>query len=198
LWVLLQDTVAHLVGVLKRLVEPENSEKHGFRVLVPDEDNLCRWHVELFGFDTDTQLCEDLAMYEEIKGRNNILVEVLFPPDYPNSPPFLRYVSCFPICLLSRSLTRPSRFRSPLLRRIVEPRFHQYTGHVTIGGSLCIEDLTRTGWNSENDLSTFLIMLRNLLVEGHALVDTGNLSEYTPQEAAEAFVRVAGQHGWQP
>jgi len=39
-------------------------------------------------------------------------------------------------------------------------------------------------------------MIRNLLVEGYALIDMSNLNEYTEAEAREAFNRVAMQHGW--
>lgn len=49
------------------------------------------------------------------------MMEVVFPGTYPSLPPFMR---------------------------VVYPRFHQYTGHITIGGSVCIKDLTRSGLHS--------------------------------------------------
>lgn len=48
------------------------------------------------------------------------------------------------------------------------------------------------------ELQTFLVMIRNLLVEGGALIDMDNLSEYSEAEARGAFRRVAMQHGWKP
>ena len=33
-------------------------------------------------------------------------------------------------------------------------------------------------------------------MEGGALVDVDNLSEYSQEEAMAAFMRVAAQHGW--
>jgi len=83
------------------------------------------------------------------------------------------------------------------LLRVVYPRFHQYTGHITIGGSVCIKDLTASGWNPKYSLSSFIIMIRNLLMEGGALIDMGDLSDYTETEAREAFQRVALAHGWE-
>jgi len=42
------------------------------------------------------------------------------------------------------------------------------------------------------------VMIRNLLLEGGALIDMEHMSEYSEQEGREAFVRVAQQHGWEP
>lgn len=100
-----------------------------------------------------------------------MLLEVLFPEDFPTGPPFIR---------------------------VVYPRFHQYTGHITIGGSLCVQELTRSGWKPEFDLFSFIIMLRDLLVDGGALIDLDGAFEYTEEEARAAFIRVAEAHGWTP
>jgi len=143
-------------------------DKEGFSV-EPVGDNLYRWHVNFFGFDANAQIFEDLQMYKEATGKDHVLLEVQFMGDYPKSPPFMR---------------------------VIYPRFHQYTGHITIGGSICVKDLTRAGWQSVYQLQPFLVMIRNLLVEGSALIDMSNLTEYTEAEAREAFNRVAMQHGW--
>lgn len=65
------------------------------------------------------------------------------------------------------------------------------------GGSLCIVDLTLTGWKPENDIETFIVLIRNLLMEGYtiffvnyffkikffskggALINLDNLNDYT-------------------
>ncbi len=53
-----------------------------------------------------------------------------------------------------------------------------------------LQDLTKTGWDREFQLRSFLVMIRSLLVEGGALVDMDNFStDYTEQEAREAFDR---------
>lgn len=39
-------------------------------------------------------------------------------------------------------------------------------------------------------------MIRNLLVEGKALVNFDFLHDYSEQEAKSAFYRVANFHGW--
>lgn len=117
------------------------------------------------------QYSDSMEYYTEETGRDTVLLEVLFPEDYPTGPPFIR---------------------------VVYPRFHQYTGHITIGGSLCIQELTRSGWKPDFDLFTFVIMLRNLLVDGGALIDMDSGNEYSEEEARAAFVRVAQAHGWTP
>lgn len=81
--------------------------------------------------------------------------------------------------------------------RVVYPRFHQYTGHITIGGSICVKELTPSGWSSDFDLPQFIIMIRDLMIEGGALIDMSDGStEYSEAEAREAFTRVAQAHGW--
>jgi ubiquitin-conjugating enzyme E2 Q len=70
-------------------------------------------------------------------------------------------------------------------------------GHA--GGSICVKDLTRSGWSAEFQLQPFFVMIRNLLLEGGALVDMDNYAtDYSEQEAREAFDRVARAHGWEP
>jgi hypothetical protein len=39
-------------------------------------------------------------------------------------------------------------------------------------------------------------MIRNLLLEGSALINMEDMSDYTETEARQAFARVAKQHGW--
>ncbi|KAF5825310.1 hypothetical protein DUNSADRAFT_11814, partial [Dunaliella salina] len=58
------------------------------------------------------QLLQLNAMYDHPPC---IIMEARFPPDYPNLP---------------------------FLLRVVSPRMAPYTGHVTAGGSICIEALT--------------------------------------------------------
>eukprot|EP00005_Dracoamoeba_jomungandri_P003665 CAMPEP_0174253666 /NCGR_PEP_ID=MMETSP0439-20130205/3032_1 /TAXON_ID=0 /ORGANISM="Stereomyxa ramosa, Strain Chinc5" /LENGTH=247 /DNA_ID=CAMNT_0015334815 /DNA_START=254 /DNA_END=994 /DNA_ORIENTATION=- len=158
-----------LMASLKKLMAPE-IEKNGFSIC-PQDDNIYKWDVKLFGWDENSQIKEDMFLYESATGKGHVQMEVVFPKNYPHNPPFMR---------------------------VVYPRFHQYTGHITIGGSICVKDLTKSGWKTvyAEEIETFFIMIRNLLVEGSALLNMDNLSEYTEQEGREAFVRVAQQHGW--
>ena len=85
---------------------------------------------------------------------------------------------------------------SPPFVHIVCPRFQQWTGHVTIGGSMCTEMLTSTGWNKDITALAFLLQLKNNIMEGDGKIDLYNKHEYTENEALSAFERVARHHGW--
>ena len=95
--------------------------------------------------------------------------EVIFPENYPHEPFFIRVVS---------------------------PRFAFRTGHVTIGGSICMQSLTPTGWSSARSLESFFVEIISLINQGDARLDTNNLFPYSLQEAKDAFNRVARDHGW--
>lgn len=129
---------------------------------------MMEWEVLFFNFDSELQIAGDLAKYKAKTGRRGVMMRVSFPPTFPNDPPYMR---------------------------VVYPRFHQYTAHVTIGGSVCIKDLTKSGWDSKNKIFPFLVMIRNLLIQGGALIDFDNMFDYSEHEAKSAFLRVAAQHG---
>jgi len=96
----------------------ENPEKEGFSICTVG-DNIYQWHVRLFGWDDGTQVSvvvvigvvivvccgccvillpnalqikQDMFLYESVTGKDHVLLEVLFPPDFPDNPPFLRVV----------------------------------------------------------------------------------------------------------
>eukprot|EP00798_Chlamydomonas_sp_ICE-L_P012411 gene12411-15603_t len=87
-------------------------------------DNAMLLRLEASNFDEATPagraLNQDLQAIMRQRGprHGSLLLEVSFPDDYPTSPFFLR---------------------------MVRPRCHMYTGHVTAGGSICIEALTQSG-----------------------------------------------------
>lgn len=84
----------------------------------------------------------------------------------------------------------------PPFIRVLAPRFALRSGHVTIGGSICMDLLTMSGWSPVNSIESVLIQIRTEMVEGGGRLDMGNKNEYTVEEAKAAFTRVAQQHGW--
>jgi len=135
----------------------------------PLDDNLYLWEVKLFGFDPKSDLSKDFEKVQKNEKERYIRLEMKFPNDYPFSPPFIR---------------------------VVRPRFKFHTGHVTIGGSICMELLTRSGWSPGNDIESILVQIRSEMLSGGARLDLNNKSDYTEKEAQDAFSRVAKQHGW--
>ena len=101
----------------------------------------------------------------------SVELELTFAADHPFSPPFLR---------------------------VLYPRFRFHTGHVTIGGSICMEVLTKSGWRPANDVESVLIQVRAELMAGGGRVDMANRNypSYDLHEAKAAFTRVAAHHGW--
>jgi hypothetical protein len=91
--------------------------------------------VQLSNFDKTDLLAQDMQKMKIVKKKiffvltsiyflfflkNHITLRVAFPPNYPFAPPYVR---------------------------VIKPRFQFRTGHVTIGGSICMEMLTNMGWS---------------------------------------------------
>ena len=78
------------------------------------------------------QLHADISKWFQKYGKGRkpgVHLQLKFPPNFPMSPPFVR---------------------------IVCPRFQYQTGRVTVGGSMCSETLTMTGWNPKIPAVAFL------------------------------------------
>lgn len=133
------------------------------------KQNLYHWNVRLYGFDKKSDLQKDLTEYAKRSGKDYIEIEMRFCKDYPFMPPFVR---------------------------VVRPRFKFLTGHVTVGGSICMELLTNSGWRSTNSIESILIQIRAEMYEGGARVEHGSSYEYGESEAWDAFYRAARNHGW--
>lgn len=117
-------------------------------------------------------LCNDIMSWFAQNGTGKVPgvhLKVYFYDSFPVSPPFVR---------------------------VVCPRFKQWTGHITIGGSMCTEMLTSTGWKSDITALGFLLQLKNNITEGNGKIEHLINYEYTEKEAFTAFARVARDHGW--
>ncbi|MCO5569453.1 hypothetical protein L7F22_023165 [Adiantum nelumboides] len=147
----------------------------GIEVILPDESNICRWHVSLsrslfkqFPLYKDLVECARQWNVPEVA----IKLECTFPENYPFCPPFIRVVS---------------------------PKFSFHTGHVTVGGSICMELLTASGWSPVYAFESIIVQVVNTMIEGGGRLDkraVATRSEYSKLEAREAFNRVARDHGW--
>uniref|UniRef100_A0A6B2LKV9 UBC core domain-containing protein n=1 Tax=Arcella intermedia TaxID=1963864 RepID=A0A6B2LKV9_9EUKA len=129
-------------------------------------ENLYHWIVKLY---FDGPLGTDLQASQKKFGIDYVELEMRFSEHYPFTPPFVR---------------------------VVRPRFQFRTGHVTIGGSICMELLTNSGWRSTNDIESILIQIRAEMQGGNARLDLNAGQSYSEHEAWDAFNRAAGAHGW--
>lgn len=136
-------------------------------------DSLYRWAVKMHadGFPEGCSLRNELRRFgsEHPSGAGAVLMDVQFPNTYPMDPPFIR---------------------------VVRPRFQIHTGHITIGGSVCMQLLTPSGWLPSVSLESVFVAIRSEMVEGGGRLDFSNKNDYSVSEAKEAFDRVAQRYGW--
>ncbi|EMD36029.1 hypothetical protein CERSUDRAFT_156784 [Gelatoporia subvermispora B] len=152
-------------------------------------DNLFQWIVELHSFEPELPVAQDMRQ----RGVNSVVFEIRFPPTFPHSPPFFR---------------------------ILKPRFlpfiHGGGGHVTGGGSICMDLLTADGWlpsyrqvvpdylpislaNATHSISAVLLQIKlaisNLDPRPARLAANWD-TPYQIGEALEGYRRAASTHGW--
>jgi ubiquitin-conjugating enzyme E2 Q len=146
-------------------------------------DNVYQWIVELHSFHTFSINDNPLPLVQDMKraGVTSIILEIRFGPDFPFSPPYIR---------------------------VVRPRFLPFTrgggGHIVIGGAMCMELLTNTGWSSVMSMEAVLLQLRMAIasepfarLEGKIHTSTHRVNDYGTSEAAEGYLRACASHGWQ-
>ena len=164
-------------------------------------DDCAVWRLQVSGFDQALPgaraLNADLAELQRQGGSGYITMEASFPPSYPAAPFFLR---------------------------VITPRMQMYTGHVTAGGSICVEALTNSGspnsWQRDFTFEGVLTTVLHNMVDvepmqvrtatgpggrsGSLRVDLQHgvahcMREYSNQEAQAAFSRTLAHHaanGW--
>jgi len=139
------------------------------------EDSLYRWTVQMHadGFPENCPLRSELCRFgaQHSSRKAAIVMDVHFPNTYPMEPPFIR---------------------------VVRPRFLMHTGHITIGGSVCMQLLTPSGWLPSVSLENVFVAIRSEMIEGGGRIDFSPMGkrDYTMAEAEEAFKRVASRYGW--
>ena len=101
----------------------------------------------------------NLAKDMKVLGVDHIELEMKFPDQYPFEPPFVR---------------------------VVRPRFKRQTGFV-MNGALCMELLTKEGWNPINDIESVIVSVRSLLVVGDGRLQAASeLTEARYEQLLEA------------
>ncbi|KIM73751.1 hypothetical protein PILCRDRAFT_99249 [Piloderma croceum F 1598] len=135
-------------------------------------DNLFQWIVELHSFEETLPIAKGM----KTAGINSIIFEIRFPPTFPLAPPFFR---------------------------IIKPRLLPFIqgggGHVTGGGSMCMDLLTSDGWLPSYSISAVLLQIKlaisNLEPRPAQLARNWD-TPYGVQESLEGFKRAAATHGW--
>ncbi|KAG2129598.1 hypothetical protein DEU56DRAFT_872472 [Suillus clintonianus] len=135
-------------------------------------ENLFQWVVEMHLFDPDLPIAKDLKS----KGVNSLVFKICFPPMFPHSPPFFR---------------------------LVMPRFLPFMqgggGHVTAGGSICMDLLTSAGWLPSYNIASVLLQIKLAISSTDpkpAQLAHNWDQPYHPHEALSGYTRAAAMHGW--
>lgn len=130
------------------------------------KDRTDVWHIYL----SKENFVEHKKLYEDFNKRNidHILIEILLPFEFPFTPPFIR---------------------------LIEPRFKYQTGHVTIGGSVCMDLLTNEKWNCCMSIDKIIMIIKqNILSDEKSSLDIYNKTQYGLEEAKSAFARMVANH----
>lgn len=150
-----------------------NADLENFEIKFKNGDNFYVWTLvlDILKFELTEELKEDFEYSKAQQKKDPTLeFEITFPSSFPFDPPFIR---------------------------VVKPIFMFHTGHVTIGGSLCMESLTPSGWSSVRSIEGLFVEILSIILQGGARVDKSRLGHcYSYDEARAAFERVARHHGW--
>ncbi|XP_021379227.1 ubiquitin-conjugating enzyme E2 Q2-like isoform X2 [Mizuhopecten yessoensis] len=162
-------------GAVQRLLRDLKGMKESYKFGIegrPRGDNLFIWDVKLKDFPPESKLGKDLQNFaDKFKREPAVYIEMHFPGEYPMKPPFVR---------------------------ILRPRFKFLTGHVTIGGSICMQMLTNSGWTPTNDIEAILVQIRSeIMSDPNAQLERSDSDRpYGEQEARDAFTRMVKRYGW--
>lgn len=153
--------------------------------LMIEYNNILKTNLESFGLRFEinennilewkvyiNKIDDKSNLYKDMKELKieNIEMEIRFNSQYPILPPFVR---------------------------IIKPIFQFQTGHITSGGSICMELLTNQGWSPAYSIENLLIHIKATILEGEGRLDkTKKNTEYKYEESKKAFQRMLITHGW--
>ncbi|PNP59386.1 hypothetical protein THARTR1_00876 [Trichoderma harzianum] len=169
-------TLNRAIKELHEIQSHEDLASLGWYIDFDKISNVFHWTVELHSFEADLPLAKDMKQ----KGCTSVVLEFRFGANFPFSPPFVR---------------------------VVRPRFLPFSrgggGHVTMGGAICSEMLTNSGWSAAMTMEKVILQVRLGLVERDRPArlnpenGTNGTNDYGIGEAVDAYQRAARLHGWQ-
>lgn len=162
---------------LQKLQDSTPLAELGWYIDTEKIENAYQWIVELHSFHTFEYQGKKLPLSEDMKkkGITSVVLEVRFNKDYPFSPPYVR---------------------------VIRPQFLSFAagggGHIVIGGAICMELLTNTGWLSTSSMEAVFMQIRLAIAsEPYARLGPHANRDYGAAEGAEGYLRACRTHGWQ-
>jgi len=160
-----------IMGELKKLMKNNDvlDKDSGLHYQVEYDDS--NMYLVRFNLPIDNfEPGDELRKDLEKYNYNSIKMEIILPQRYPIEPPFVR---------------------------LIKPRFKFMTGHITSGGSICMELLTNQGWTATTTMEKLLLIVKMNMAAGGARLDTSqHYLEYSMSEAKSAYQRMLRSHGW--
>ncbi|EMD00741.1 hypothetical protein BAUCODRAFT_181496 [Baudoinia panamericana UAMH 10762] len=145
----------------------------GWYIDVDKVENPYQWIVELHSFHV---IDPNLPLVADMKKNavKSIVMEVRFNKDFPFTPPYVR---------------------------VIRPQFRSLAqgggGHVVMGGAMCMQLLTNSGWSSVSSMESVLMQIRLAIAsDPPARLVGGRSGDYGMAEAADGYVRACNTHGW--
>lgn len=200
------------IKLMQKVQETTPLHELGWYIDFSNIDNMFQWIVELHTFDPDLPLAKDMKK----AGVASIVLEIRFGRDYPLSPPFVRVIrpkflpfmqgggkSTFLFLNASLTYFTPAAYGFIIPSQIAnaDAAIVFIGGHVTIGGAICLEILTNTGWTVAMSMESVLVQVKMAMSSldpqpARLQNSTRVIDDYSPHEAVEAFQRFAHKHKW--
>ncbi len=140
----------------------------GLRYLVTMENGGDSMNVIHLAICRDTFGDSPLGKDMDQMGIESIKMEVRLPGNYPFEPPFIRVLS---------------------------PKFAFRKGHITVGGSVCIDLLTKQRWVPSLNIPNIMITIVQNMITGDGRLEPGGKNYvYSLKEAQDAFTRMLSTH----
>lgn len=174
-------TTKHLMKELQSLLKVQETTplaELGWFIDGEKIENVYQWIVELHSFHTFEVKGKPLPLAEDMKKQNvkSIVLEIRFNRDFPFTPPYVR---------------------------VIRPRFLSLAqgggGHIVIGGAMCMELLTNTGWSSVLSMESVIMQIRMAIASepfARLEVHRGGMLDYGTMEAADGYMRACKTHDW--
>lgn len=150
----------------------------GWYIDVSKIDNVYQWPLELHSFHSFSTATKKSLLAQDMDRQNirSIVMEMRFNKDFPFTPPYVR---------------------------VIRPRFLGFNqgggGHIVLGGAMCMELLTNSGWSSVSSIESVLMQIRMAIggSEPAGRLDMHTKGDYKTGEAADGYIRACRTHGWE-